>query len=106
MENLQDKTAYLDKLERCCKTLAYFQSMIDSYLYEPTTKAMFETKQYLIQKIDTLANANKAMLEYLRATNELLPEQYQLVDRYIKKTFELEFDVMDYTDQVKNSVSQ
>ncbi len=105
METLQDKTACLDKLERCGKTLAYFQSKLDSYLYEPTTKTLFDTKQYLIEKIGTLAKANETMLEYLRATRELLPEQYQLVNQYIKKTFELEFDVMDYTTQFKNTTS-
>ncbi len=105
METLQDKTACLDKLERCSKTLAYFQSQIDSYLYEPTTKALFDTKQYLKEKIEALANANETMLGYLRTTKELLPEQYQLVNQYIKKTFELEFDVMDYTTQFKNTAS-
>lgn len=104
METLQDKTACLDKLERCCKTLAYFQSIIDSYLYEPTTKARFETKQYLIRKIETLANTNESMLDYLRQTKELLPEQYELVNQYIKKTFELEYDVMDYTDSCNKTI--
>lgn len=97
MENLTNKTACLGKLERCCTTLNYFKSRIDSYLYEPSTKALFDTKEYLNKKIRALEEANESLLDYLKLTKELLPDQYQLVDFHIKETFSLEYDVMEYT---------
>lgn len=99
MEILQDKTTCLGKLERCCNTLNYFKCQIDSYLYEPTTKALFETKEYLREKINALVDANESLLDYLKLTRDLLPDQYQRVHFHIKETSELEYDVMEYTSR-------
>ncbi|WP_419211642.1 hypothetical protein ACNR9Q_12955 [Maribacter sp. X9] len=104
MENLQDKPSSLGKLERCYTRLHYFKSKMDSYLYEPSTKALFETKEYLKEKIRLLAEANQNLLNYLKATGELLPEQYRLVNNHIKETFDLEFDVMEYTLKTRKTV--
>lgn len=101
MENLQDKSSCLGRLERCCTTLNYFKSKINSYLHEPTTKALFETKEYLREKINALVNANESLLDYLKLTRELLPDQYQRVHFHIKETSELEGDVMEYTNRSK-----
>lgn len=104
MENENDKSQCLGKLERCYNTLQYFRTRIDSYLYEPSTMALFETKAYLKDKIGKLADANETLLDYLKLTNELLPEQYQLVYFHIKETVELESDVMEYTSKSRNSI--
>lgn len=97
MENGYDKTKCLGKLERCYRTLQHVKMRINSYLYEPSTSTLFETKEYLKEKIDKLAEANESLLHYFKITNELLPDQYNVVDYHIKETFELEDDVMDYT---------
>ncbi|TLP81434.1 hypothetical protein [Maribacter sp. ACAM166] len=101
MENLQDKTICLGKLERCYNCLQYIKTRIDSYQYEPSTSALFETKEYLKEKIEKLVVANDSLLSYLKITNELLPDQYQVVNYHILETFELEEDVMEYTSKSK-----
>ncbi|TVZ14355.1 hypothetical protein [Maribacter sp. MAR_2009_72] len=97
MENVQDKSKCLGKLERCYNILQHIRTKIDSYLYEPSTCALFETKEYLKQKIDKLIAANESLLNYLRGTNELLPDQFKDVNYHIQETFELEDDFTDYT---------
>lgn len=104
MENEHDKSKCLGKLERCYNTLQYFKTPMDSYLYEPSTMGLFETKAYLKDKIGKLAAANETLLDYLKLTNELLPDQYQLVNFLIKETAELESDVMEYTNKSRKSV--
>ena len=69
MENEQDTSKCLGKLERCYSTLQYFRKRIDSYLYEPSTMALFETKAYLKDKIGKLAATNETLLNYLKRTN-------------------------------------
>jgi hypothetical protein len=104
MENEQDTSKCLGKLERCYNTLHYFRTCIDSYLYEPSTMALFETKAYLKDKIGKLAAANETLLNYLKRTNELLLDQYQSVNFYIKETAALESDVMEYTHKSRKSI--
>tara|TARA_R110002126_G_scaffold80660_3_gene199561 strand:+ start:447 stop:776 length:330 start_codon:yes stop_codon:yes gene_type:complete len=105
MENEMDTPTCIGKLERCYNTLQYFRTCIDSYLYEPSTMALFETKVYLKDKIGKLAAANETLLNYLKLTNELLPEQYQSVNVHIKETAELENDVMEYTHIARKSIN-
>jgi len=105
MENLQDKTKCLGKLERCYNSLQYIKTRIDSYLYEPSTSALFETKEYLKEKIRKLADANESLLNFMKITNELLPDQYQVVNYHIKETFELEDDVMEYTLKSRKNIN-
>ncbi|APA66061.1 MULTISPECIES: hypothetical protein [Maribacter] len=97
MENVQDKSQCLGKLERCKNTIQHFKIRVDSYLYEPTTMALFETKVHLKNTIKKLSEVNKSLLEYLKSTNDLLPEQYNMVNFHIRETSELEFDFMEYT---------
>lgn len=104
MENELDKSKYLGKLERCYNTLQYFKTRIDSYLYEPSTRTLFETKAYLKNKIGKLADANERLLDYLKITKELLPDQYQSVNFHIKETAELESDVIAYTYKSRKSI--
>ncbi|WP_405414486.1 hypothetical protein [Maribacter sp. Asnod1-A12] len=104
MENEQDKTMCLGKLERCYNTIQQFKTRVDSYMYEPTTITLFETKSYLKNKITKLSESNKKLLEFMKATKDLLPEQYKLVDYHIRETFELEFDFMEYTTKFRQSV--
>ena len=104
MENEHDKSKCLGKLERCYNTLQYFKTRIDSYLYEPSTMGLFETKAYLKDKIGKLAAANETLLNYLKRTNELLPDQYQSVNFHIEETVALESDVMEYTHKTRKSI--
>jgi len=104
MENEQDASKCLGKLERCYSTLQYFRKRINSYLYEPSTMALFETKAYIKDKIGKLAAANETLLNYLKRTNELLPDQYQSVNFHIKETELLESDVMEYTHKSRKSI--
>ncbi|WP_405382329.1 hypothetical protein [Maribacter sp. LLG6340-A2] len=97
MENVQDKSKCLGKLERSYNILQHIRCKIDSYLYEPSTSALFETKEYLKDKIDLLITANENLLNYLRRTNELMPDQFQDVNYHIEQTFELEDDFAEYT---------
>jgi hypothetical protein len=106
MENeLDTSTTCIGKLERCYNTLQYFRTRIDSYLYEPTTMALFETKVYLKDKICKLVAANETLLDYLKLTNELLPDLYQSVNVLIKETEELENDVLEYTHITRKSIN-
>lgn len=104
MENEHDKSKCLGKLERCYNTLQYFKTRMDSYLYEPSTMGLFETKAYLKDKIGKLAAANETLLNYLKRTNELLPDQYQSVNFHIEETVALESDVMEYTHKTRKSI--
>ncbi|WP_396634367.1 hypothetical protein [Maribacter sp. R86514] len=97
MENIKDKSTCLGKVERCKNTIHHFKTRVESYLYEPTTVALFETKAYLKSRISKLSQANKLLLEYLKSTNEILPEQFKMVNYHIRETSELEFDFMEYT---------
>lgn len=103
MENLQNKTKCLGKLERCYNSLKYIKTTIDSYLYEPSTSTLFETKEHLKDKVRELADTNETLLGYLKITNELLPEQYNMVNFHIKETIGLEDDVMEYTMKSRKS---
>ncbi|TDS15181.1 hypothetical protein DFQ03_1821 [Maribacter caenipelagi] len=105
MENVKDKSTCLGKLERCKNTIQHFKIRVDSYLYEPTTVALFETKVFLKNKISKLSEANKKLLEYLRSTKEVLPEQYKMVNFHIRETSELEFDFMEYTLKFRKPVN-
>ncbi|WP_282049940.1 hypothetical protein [Maribacter aquivivus] len=104
MENVQNKSMYLGKLERCYKTIQQFKIRVDSYLYEPKTVALFETKTYLKNKILKLSDANEKLLNYMRSSKELVPEQYKLVNHHIRETFELEFDFLEYTMRFRQPV--
>jgi hypothetical protein len=106
MDNEQDTSKCLGKLERCYQTLQYFKTRIDSYLYEPSTMALFETKAYLKDKIGNLAAANKKLLDYLKFTDELLPDIYQSVDLHIRETTALENDVMKYIKKFRKSIKK
>lgn len=97
MENVQDKSKCLGKLERCKNTIQHFKIRVDSYLYEPTTMALFETKFRLKNTIKKLSEANKSLLDYLKSTSDVLPEQHKMVNLHIRETSELEFDFMEYT---------
>lgn len=101
MENVQDKSRCLGRLERCYQILQYVRTRIDSYLYEPSTSALFETKEYLKEKIEKLVDANESLLYYVKITGELLPDQYKVVNYHIKETFELEDDVTKYTHKTR-----
>lgn len=102
MENDQSKLRYLGKLERCYGMLQYFKTRIDSYLYEPSTMTLFETKTYLKDKIKQLVDANESLLNYMQVTNEWLPDQFQSVDSHMKETVELENSVLEYTSMFRN----
>ncbi|MDP5060522.1 MAG: hypothetical protein NWP64_01250 [Maribacter sp.] len=104
MENGQDVSMCLGKLERCYNTIQLFKIRVDSYLYEPTTMALFETKVYLMNKITHLSDANKKLLEFMKSSKDLLPEQYKMVNYHIRETFELEFDFMEYTLKFRQPV--
>ncbi|WP_339653918.1 hypothetical protein [uncultured Maribacter sp.] len=104
MENELDKFKCLGKLERCYNTLQYFRTLIDSYLYEPSTMALFDTKAYLKDKIRKLAAVNENLLDYMKLTNELLPDQYQSVNFHIKETADLEIDVIEFTQKSRKYV--
>lgn len=97
MKNVQDYSKCLSKLERCYKTLQHVKAKMNSYMYEPSTSALFETKEYLKSKIDVLTEANESLLQYLQRTKELFPEQFTVVNYHIQETFELEDDVTEYT---------
>ncbi|SIQ62105.1 hypothetical protein [Maribacter ulvicola] len=97
MENVQDKSMCLGKLERCYHTIQQFKKRVDSYMYEPTTMALFETKLYLKGRITKLSETNQKLLGYLKSSNEILPEHYKQVNYHIRETFELEFDFLEYT---------
>tara|TARA_R110002051_G_scaffold56046_9_gene104070 strand:+ start:66997 stop:67308 length:312 start_codon:yes stop_codon:yes gene_type:complete len=103
MESEQDKLRYLGKLERCKNMLQYFKTRIDSYLYEPSTMALFETKAYLKDKIKQLVDVNEGLLNYMQVANDLLPDQFQSVDFHMKETAELENSVIEYTSMFGNS---
>ncbi|WP_291960923.1 hypothetical protein [Maribacter sp.] len=105
MENVKDKSACLGKLERCKNTIQHFKIRVDSYLYEPSTVALFETKVYLKSKILKLSEANNKLLDYLKSTTEILPEQYKMVNFHIRETSELEFDFMEYTLKFRKPVN-
>ncbi|WP_036154723.1 hypothetical protein [Maribacter forsetii] len=104
MENVKDKSTCLGKLERCKNTIQHFKIRVDSYLYEPSTMGLFETKAYLKNRISKLSEANRKLLEYLKTTKEILPEQYQMVNFHIRETSELEFDFMEYTLKFRKPV--
>ncbi|APQ19068.1 hypothetical protein [Maribacter hydrothermalis] len=103
MESEQNKLRYLGKLERCYNMLQYFKTRIDSYLYEPSTITLFETKAYLKDKIKQLVDANESLLNYMKITDELLPDQSRSVDFHMKETAELESSLIEYTSMFKNS---
>lgn len=104
MEKVQNKSMCLGKLERCYNTIQQFKVRVDSYLYEPKTVALFETKTYLKNKISKLSDANEKLLKYMKSSKELVPEQYKLVNRHIRDTFELEFDFLEYTTRFRQPV--
>jgi len=104
MEDEQDKSLCLGKLERCYNTIQHFKIRVDSYLYEPTTVALFETKAYLKNKISKLSETNEKLLEFMRTSKVMQPEQYKLVNYHIRETFELEFDFMEYTLKFRQPV--
>jgi hypothetical protein len=95
--DIRDEITCLGKLERGYNSLQYVKAQMDSYLYEPSTRALFETKEYLKDKIAALVDTNETMLDYLKRTNDLVPDQYRLVKFHIKEIFDLEYDVMEYT---------
>jgi hypothetical protein len=66
--------------------------------------ALFETKVYLKDKIGKLVAANETLLNFIKLTNELLPDQYQSVNILIKETTELENDVIEYTHITRKSI--
>ncbi|MDF4202882.1 hypothetical protein PXD56_07945 [Maribacter sp. SA7] len=105
MENVKDKSTCLGKLERCKKTIQHLKIRVDSYLYEPSTVALFETKVYLKSKISKLSEANKKLMEYLKSTKDVLPEQYKMVNFHTRETSELEFDFMEYTLKFRKPVN-
>jgi len=105
MENNQDRSMCLGKLERCKNTIEHIKIRVDSYLYEPTTVTLFETKVYLKNKIAKLSGANKKLFDYLRSSKELLPEQNKMVNFHIRETSDLEFDFMEYTLKFRKPMS-
>jgi len=104
MEIEQDTTRCLGKLERCYNTLQYFRTRLDSYLYEPSTMTLFETKVYLKDKIGRLAAKNEKLTDFLKASTELMPDHYKMVKSHIKETFDLEVDMLNYTAKFKNAI--
>jgi len=104
MEIEQDTTKCLGKLARCYNTLQYVRTRLDSYLYEPSTMALFESKVYLKDKIKNLATTNENLTYFLKASSEVLPDHYKMVKNHIKETFDLEVDVLKYTAKFRHAV--
>ena len=92
-----EKITHIGKLERYYHTILHFKTRMTSYVYEPSTLSLFETKALILDKISVLAEAISIQLHYLRENNEDMTGQNHLLSFYIQETQLLEKLVSNYT---------
>ena len=96
-----DKITYIGKLERYYHTILHFKTRMTSYVYEPSTLSLFETKALILDKISVLTEAISVQLHCLRENKELSSGQYASISYYFKEILFLEKLVIDYAVKIK-----
>ncbi|MGB3145335.1 MAG: hypothetical protein WBB24_14630 [Maribacter sp.] len=101
MSTTLENLTYIGKLERYYSTIRHFKTRMASYVYEPSTLSLFETKALILDKISVLAEAISTQLHFVRENKELLCGQSPSVNYYFQEILFLEKLVIDYAMKIK-----
>lgn len=101
MDSRMERIIDTEKLERYYHSVLHFKSRMTSYVYEPNTLSLHETKELILAKISVLTESISGQLRHLRENREYLSRQYHSLDYYFREITHLEKQIVEYTLQLK-----
>lgn len=101
MDSRMERIIDMEKLERYYHSVLHFKTRMTSYVYEPNTLSLHETKELILAKISVLTESISAQLHHLRGNKEQLSHQYHSLGYYFQEIANLEKQIVEYTLKMK-----
>lgn len=104
MVNKEHINGYQSKLDRSYRNLLQYKSRLESYLYEPTTRTLYETKEYLCHKIEQLVINHMEIMNRIRNASGFFEPDMTLVHTQLEESSRVKEDVEMYTEHFNQNI--